>query len=121
MRRTLYIILFVFVSGSLCRFGVPWWAIVPLAALAGGLFPLPAGRTFGAAFIGGFLLWMLNALPENNANDGMLSAKVGQLFLGVKGWHLLVVTGILGGILAGLGAVTGLLGRKLYVGSKPNP
>lgn len=121
MRRALYIFLFVFLTGHLCRFGLPWWGIVPLGALAGWLLPLSAARSFGAAFAGGFLLWILNAWLQDSANEGLLSAKTGQLFLGLKSGHLLLVTGILGGLLAGMGAVTGFFARELYVGSKSNP
>ena len=121
MRRALYLFLFVFLLGHLCRLGLPWWGIAPVGALAGWLLPLPAVRSFGAAFAGGLLLWVLYAWLQDSANDGMLSAKVGQLFLGLRGWHLLLITGILGGLLAGMGAVTGLFARELYVGSKPKP
>lgn len=119
MRRSLYIFLFVFLLGHLCRFGLPWWAVAPVGAVAGWLLPAPALRSFGAAFAGGFLLWLLNAWLLDTANEGVMSARIGQLFLGLKGWHLLPVTGTLGGLLSGLGALTGLFAREIYVGGKP--
>ncbi len=121
MRRLLYIFLFVFLLGHLSRFGLPWWAVVPIGAVAGWLFPAPALRSFSAAFAGGLLLWLLNAWLLDTANQGVMSARVGQLFLGLKGWQLLLITAVLGGLLPALGALTGLFAREVYVGSKPKP
>jgi hypothetical protein len=118
MKNALYILLFVLILGNLCHFGLPWWALAPLAAVAGWLFPVASGKTFLAAFAGGLLLWWFNAYLLDAANDGLLSAKVGQLFQGLKGWQLMLVTGIFGGLLAGLGGLTGLFARAAFVGDK---
>jgi hypothetical protein len=120
MRRFLSIILFVFLLGSLSRFGLPWWSLVPITAVAGWLFPIPPARSFAAAFTGGLLLWVIYALIPDMANGSMLSAKVGLLFQGLKSWQVLLVTGVLGGILAGLGALSGRLAHDMYVGRQPN-
>ena len=90
-----------------------------LAAAAGWVFPLSAGKCFSAAFAAGALLWYANAFVLDNANEGLLSAKVGLLFQGTKGWQLLIVTGVLGGILTGLGAMTGRMARDVFVVNKP--
>lgn len=119
MKNALYIISFILIPGSLSHFGLPWWAVVPIAAAAGWFFPLAAGKIFSIAFVAGALLWTTNAFLLNAANEGILSAKVGVLFQGLKGWHLLIVTAILGGILSGFGAMTGRLARDVFVGSKP--
>lgn len=119
MKNALYLILSILIAGSLSHFGLPWWSVVLIAAAAGWLFPLSAGRCFSAAFVAGALLWFTNAFLLNSANTGLLSAKVGLLFQGLKGWHLLLVTAILGGILAGLGALTGCYARDAFVGRKP--
>ena len=119
MKNALYLTLWILIFGNLGHFGLPWWTVVPIAAIAGWLFPLSAGKNFSAAFVAGALLWFANAFLLNAANEGMLSAKVGILFQGLKGWHLLAVTGVLGGILAGFGAMTGRFARDVFVGSKP--
>lgn len=119
MRNALYTVFFILVAGNISHFGLPWWAIVPIAALASWMFPLTAGKSFGAAFVGGLLLWHVNAFLLDTANAGMLSAKVGLLFQGLKGWHLMSVAGLLGGILAGMGALTGYFARSAFVSKKP--
>lgn len=119
MKNAFYTALFILVLGNLGHFGLPWWALAPIAAMAAWLFPAAPAATFGTAFSAGTLLWYVNAALLNASNQGMLSTRVGLLFQGLQGWHLLLVTGLLGGILAGLGALTGLFARDLFVARQP--
>ncbi len=113
MKPSLYTILFVLIAGQLCRFGLPWWAIVPVAALAGWMFPQHPAKSLLAGFAGGFLLWTLQAWWIDQDNNGILSARIGALFMGLPGWALLLLTGFLGGLLAGFGCLTGRWARDL--------
>ena len=38
MKNTLLTALVIFVLGNLCRFGLPWWSLAPIAAVAGWFF-----------------------------------------------------------------------------------
>lgn len=114
MKNSLYTLLFIFVLGNLCRFGLPWWSLVPIAAMAGWLFARSGLGAFAMGFLGGFLLWFSAAWLSDNANGGMLSSKVGQLFMGVKSQHLLWATGLLGALLGAFGALTGRWAREMF-------
>jgi len=114
MKNGLYTSIFIIVLGACCHLGLPWWAIVPIAAVAAILFPQTPALSFSTAFAAGTLLWYSSAFLLNTANGGALSAKIGQLFLGLKGIHLVMITGVLGGTLAGLGALTGTYFRGLF-------
>jgi len=118
MKNALYLSLSILILGNLGHFGLPWWSLVPVAALAGWLFPLSAGKNFAFAFAAGLLLWLTNAFLLDAANGGLLSAKVGVLFQGLKSGYLLLLTGIFGGILAAFGAMTGRLARGAFVGEQ---
>lgn len=113
MKNTLLTVLFIFAAGHLCYWGLPWWAIAPLAALPGWVFRQPPLRCFLAGFAGGFLLWLTAALLADTANGGVLSARIGTLFMGVPASGLAMITGILGGLLAGLGCLCGRWARDL--------
>lgn len=119
MKNSLYLTIFIVALGALCHLGLPWWTMAPIGFAAALLFPQSAGRAFGAAFGAGFLLWYVSALLPHVANGGILSGKIGQLFLGLKGWQLLTLAGTLGGMLAGMGALTGSLLRDLFNTGKP--
>lgn len=107
MKNLLLVVVFVLATGQLSHLGLPWWGLAPLAAVAGWLFPLGAGRSLLAGFVGGFLLWALAALLSDLPNAGILSSRIGVLFMGLSRWNILLVTGLLGGLLGGLGCLTG--------------
>ncbi len=90
---------------------LPWYALVAAALAAGALSRLGAGGSFAAGFLAGFLLWGGYAWYLDSRNGGVLAARMGELFGGVPGAALLAATALLGGLLAGLGALTGSLGR----------
>ncbi len=113
MKNAGFAALFIIVAGLLCCVGLPWWALVPIAAIAGFLFSQSAAGAYAAGFVGGALLWYAVAFWADSMNGGIFSAKIGAIFQGLQGWQLLIVTGLLGGLLAGFGAMTGRLAREL--------
>jgi hypothetical protein len=114
MKNTALTILFILVLGQLSYVGMPWWGLAPIAAVAGWLFPKGAANSFAAGFLGGFLLWLAAALWLDMANNGLLAGKIGALFSGQGRWQMLLLTGILGGLVAGLACLTGFWARVLF-------
>jgi hypothetical protein len=114
MKNATYILLLIALAGTAGYWGAPWWAIMPAGLLGGFLFPVAPGRAYAIGFAAGFALWNLNALAAHTANAGMLTAKIGELFQGLQSWHLLVLTGTIGGFLAGIGVLAGVYGRALW-------
>jgi len=115
MKQSLLTILFILAVGQLSRFGLPWWAVAPIGAVAGWLFQQMPAKSLVSGFIGGFLLWLLQALWLDMGNEGILSGRIGSLFMGLSTALLLAITGLLGGLLAGFGCLTGRLARDLVV------
>mgnify|MGYP001161944627 CR=1 FL=1 len=115
MKQSLLITLVILIAGQLCLIGLPWWAIAPIGALAGWLFPQMPAKSFSAGFAAGYLLWLLHALWLDMGNEGILSGRIGSLFMGLSTAQLLQITGLLGGLLAGFGCLTGRLARDLVV------
>lgn len=113
MKNFLLTFFFVLVPGLSCVWGVPWWAIVPIGALAGWVLRPTPGTGFNAGFWAGFLLWFSLAMALNASNDGVLSTRIGQLFGKIGGGLLVLITGLFGGLLASLGVLTGRYGRDL--------
>lgn len=113
-KNMLAVLAVIFVSGNLCRFGLPWWTIAPFAAIAVFLLPQQSGfRAFLAGFIAGALVWGLAAWLADNANGGVLSAKVGGLFQGIGSGGVLGVTTLIGALLGAFGALTGQMAVEL--------
>ena len=115
MKNTSLTALVILVLGNLCHFGLPWWCLAPIAAITGWFFAENGWKAFLGGFSAGLLLWSLTAWYTDIVNAGMLSAKVGQLFMGVQGAQLIQATGFLGGLLAGFGALTGKMAKDALV------
>ncbi len=119
MKNGLYAFLFIVVAGAAGHIGMPWWCMALVGAVAALLFPQRPALSFSTAFSAGTLLWYASAFVLNTRNAGLLSAQTGSLFLGLKGFHLLLLTGLLGGTITGLGALTGALLRRLFAKRPP--
>ena len=106
MKKVALAAIVILLLGVLQFLIMPWWGIVVLGLIVGYLQP-DARKSGLGAFVGGLLLWGAAALYYDTRNQGILSARIGMLFQGLAGWHMVLVTALLGGILAGLGAITG--------------
>lgn len=58
-------------------------------------------------FISVFLVWLTASLIIDGGNDSILSSQLAHLFGLANGPTLVVISGLLGGILGGLGALSG--------------
>lgn len=114
MKNTFLAALLILALGQICHFGLPWWSLVIIAGLA-GWFTNNAWQASLGGFLGGSTLWWLAAWWKDSANDSALSEKVGQLFQGASSAQLLLLTGVMGGLLAALGALSGRWGRELLL------
>lgn len=95
---------------------LPWWALI-IPAFIFGIWMLE--REFQAFFIGfaaaGFA-WFLHAAVIHFLNDAILSTRIAEMMGAGSPWVVLLITFLTGGILGGLGALTGML---LKVNLKP--
>ena len=113
MSKSFFGILAILIFGSMAQSMLPWWSIVFVAGFAGALFEKSSFKSFLMGFFGVLLLWSLYALIINSGNEGILAHRMGQLFNGLGGSTMILITGIIGGFVGGFGAMTGTLGRKL--------
>lgn len=96
---------------ALFSMALPWWGIMLAALLGALLFPLRKAAIFFVPFIAVFLFWGGYCFVLGSSNDFILAKKVAQLFpLSGNPYLLIVLTGAVGGIAAG---VSGWLGKEL--------
>ena len=92
--------------GWLLGLWLPFWSLAIGAVLAGFLVRPGGWRAFVAGFIAGVVLWGGFAAWIDAANAHLLSARIGQLF-GTGSMGMVLITALLGGLLAGLGCTLG--------------
>ncbi len=92
----------------------PWWIIAVAAFIVAALIPQPAFKAFICAFLALFFLWGGQTLLIDTRNTHLLSTKVATILpLGGSYIVLIFVTACIGGLVAGLAALTGSLLRTL--------
>lgn len=100
--------------GFLAHQFFPFWVIAPVSALVGLIFRYEnSAASFASGLAAGTMLWSTYALFLNIGNASMLSAKVGEVFM-LNGAYISYITGTIGGLLSGFGAMTGTLARKIF-------
>ena|SRR5687767_1724821 len=93
-----------FVAGIYIKW---WWFFAVIAFLVALLINQRAGKSFLSGFLGLFLLWAGLARWIDIKNDSVLSVKIAELLpLGGSAIALILITGLLGGLVAGLAALS---------------
>lgn len=92
---------------------LPWWSVAVIPFLIAYLIPQTAFKAFLTGFLSVFVLCFLIAFVLDSGNDHILSVKVATI-LPLKGSYLLLnlIGSFLGGLVAGLGALSGALLSK---------
>jgi hypothetical protein len=93
---------------------MPWWGIAIAAFAVSAAIPQKPAFSFLSGFLGVFLLWEVLAWWIDNKNNGILSQKIASVLpLGGSSVLLIVITSIIGGIVAGFAALAGTYMRRL--------
>jgi hypothetical protein len=81
------------------------------ALLSAFLVPLKKAAVFFIPFLAILLYWTVYSFILSNSNDFILAKKIAELLmLGGNPYLLILVTGVIGGIAAGM---SGILGRQI--------
>ena len=92
-------------------FFMPWWSVMLAAFIASILFPLEKRAAFFTPFCAILLFWGTYAFLLSSANDFELAKKIATLLnLGGSPSLLIIATGTIGGLAAGISA---MLGKEL--------
>ncbi|RYY72088.1 MAG: hypothetical protein EOO13_00765 [Chitinophagaceae bacterium] len=107
MKFIISLILIALLSVTAC-FYLPWWTIAIVAFIVAVLIPQKPGRSFLAGFTALFILWFAMSAWISMANENVLAHKMSMLIIKMDNPFLLfLVTAIIGGLVAGMGALTG--------------
>jgi hypothetical protein len=107
----LVIALLVFITQSLLY---QWWIIAIDAFLAALLLGRSGWQSFFSGFLGVGVVWFGQAFFLNYQNEGLLMAKVAQLFQLPDDYWLLLITGLVGGLVGGFSALSAYSIKSLW-------
>src|ERR1700712_1535428 len=109
----LFIIILIlsFASG----YFLPWWVVAIAAFLAALFIGKTSAQSFWSGFGGVFIVWTVLALFKSIPNDHILAKRVIQLFPLPHHWILLLlITALVGGLVGGMSALSGVLLKKAF-------
>jgi len=104
----------------LSHFILPWWGVLVGSTLATIFVYNKALSSFFAGFIGLGTLWFYMAYQIDIVNQSLLSNKVATLLGLTSGFHLVIVTALLGALIGGISALTGNYFIALFKKEKIN-
>lgn len=111
--RGLVIFLIIGVLSFIAGLFLPWWSVALVAFIVSVAVGERPGSAFLTAFLAVFLFWFGYSYFQDLANDSILSSRISFLFLGTQSPILMnLVTGLVGGLVAGMGGLTGAFLRK---------
>jgi hypothetical protein len=106
-KKSINFLLTLFLSYILALF-LPWWSVMVAALITSFLIPLKKTAVFGIPFLAVALLWIIQSWLLSNANDYTLAKKIATLLpLSGNPFLLIIVTGAIGGLAAGIAGIFG--------------
>jgi cbb3-type cytochrome oxidase subunit 1 len=114
MKFIVSVILTAFLAFAAGLYGdLPWWLFAITSLIVAIAIPQKPGKAFLSGFLALFLLWVLLAAMKDMPNHHLLSEKVAKVLpLGGSYVALILITGIVGGLVSGLAALTGSYARR---------
>lgn len=93
--------------GFIAQILLPWWIIMVIAFISAFIMNQKPIIILFFGLLAGFLLWGGVAFYLDIENHHLLSGRIGDLLGGLNSNVLIIITGILGGIIAGLSSFAG--------------
>lgn len=100
----------------LLSFVLPWWSVMTAALVTSLFIPLKKVAVFFVPFLAILLFWGTYSFILSNGNDYTLAKRIAVLLpLGGNPYILMLVTGCIGGLAAG---ITAVFGKQFALASK---
>ncbi len=114
MLKALLQIILTIIAGYAAQLYLPFWSMALAAFFVAVFFRYKLGlASFFAGFLAAFFLWCAYAYTLDSENGAILSSKLEELFK-LNRTYLPYVSGLIGGLLGGFGALTGTTLRRLF-------
>jgi hypothetical protein len=108
MNKNIKNFVFTIILAYVLSLYLPWWSVMMAALISSFLIPLKKGAVFFVPFMAIALLWIVQSYLLSSANDFILAKKIATLLM-LKGNStlLLIITGVIGGLAAGISGIFG--------------
>ena len=112
------VFLIIIIASFLLQMVLPWWVVIVISFAACGILGKTGKIAFWHPFFAILLLWIGMALFKSIPNHHILATRIAEM-LKVQFWPLvLLITGLLGGLVAGISGFCGYHFRKAMINLK---
>jgi hypothetical protein len=112
------IFLIILITSFLLQLVLPWWLIVIISFITCGLIGKTGKVSFWQPFMAIAILWTAMALFKTLPNQNLLASRI-ALMLGLPlWWWIMVISSLLGAVVAGIGGYCGYQFRKAIIAPK---
>lgn len=112
------LILLIFILVFAAGFVLPWWTLAIISFAAAWWLARSAGQAFSEGFLAVFVAWVIMALIKDAPNEHILSNRIAAVFHLPNWMAILAVTGLIGGLVGALAALSGYYCRQAFVKPK---
>jgi len=111
MKSSIHLIATIAIAYLFSTLSMDWWSVMLAATLTGWIIPLKGFKVFAIPFLSILIFWSVYTYLLSSGNDFRLAKQIGVLLnLGEQPYLVILVTGIIGGVAAG---VAGIFGKQL--------
>jgi hypothetical protein len=111
--KNLIVIPILLIFSYIAQLFFPWWIVVIAAFICCFLFQTGKFVAFTACLLAIFALWSVKAYLSDSNFDVPMSEILGGMFGNISSSAVFLLTGLVGGIMAGLGGLLGSWTRQL--------
>jgi len=97
---------------------IPWWSIILIPFILGLIFEDNFLSHFLSSFIGTSVAWLFLMLSFDLETQSVLSGKIIDILEISSVNFLIISTSVIGGIVSGLGSLTGVSLRNIFIKKK---
>tara|TARA_B100001057_G_scaffold117986_1_gene116558 strand:- start:15824 stop:16201 length:378 start_codon:yes stop_codon:yes gene_type:complete len=99
---------------------LPWWTIIIIPFILGCLFDDNYLSHFLSGFIGTGVAWIFIILSIDFNTQSILSEKIIKILEVDSVNYIIILISVVGGIVSGLGMITGYTLRRIFINEKDN-
>jgi len=105
----------ILISSLVVSFVLPWWIVAIISFLSALFIAKTSAHAFWSAFMAIFTVWVVMALFKSVPNNHILATRMAHVFpLGGNWIALLLITAVIGGLVAGMAAMSAYLIRQAF-------
>jgi hypothetical protein len=114
------VFLIILILSLLSNFFFPWWSIACFAFITAFLIGQAGNKVFWSGFFAVFIAWIILALFKSVPNDHIMAGRMALLFKLPHWTFVLLISAVMGAVIGGLSALSGLLVKLAFFNKRTN-